>query len=66
VEGVNMITNTANLCTKYQGGIIKKEAPIQISNVDALGPCTESRCKSDRVREDGKTKRVFKIKDPGN
>ena len=39
VEGVNMVSKHAKPSTKSpQGGIIKKEAPVHISNLNLLDP----------------------------
>src|SRR6188474_1109794 len=60
VEGVNMITkHTKPSAQNTKGGIIKKEAPIQISNVMLWDPAQKAGARVTRVREDGKTKRVF-------
>ena len=63
VSGVNMIKRhtKGNPQAGQPGGIIEKEAPIQISNVAIFNPETN---KADRVGiqvlEDGAKKRVFK------
>ena len=63
VEGVNVQTkHTKPTAQNTKGGIIKKEAPIQISNVMLWDPAQKAGARVTRVREDGKTKRVFKIK----
>jgi large subunit ribosomal protein L24 len=63
VEGVNIITkHTKPSAQNTKGGIIKKEAPIHISNVMLWDPAQKAGAKTTRVREDGKTKRVFKVK----
>ncbi len=63
VEGVNMVTKHSKPSAKNtKGGIIRKEAPIHISNVMLWDADQKSGAKITRVREDGKTKRVFKIK----
>jgi large subunit ribosomal protein L24 len=63
VEGVNIITkHTKPSAQNTKGGIIKKEAPIHISNVMLWDPAQKGGARVTRVREDGKTKRVFKIK----
>lgn len=62
VEGVNMIKKHVkpNPQKNTQGGIVEREAPIQISNVAILNPTTS---KADRVGfrnlEDGRKVRVF-------
>jgi len=63
VEGVNMITkHTKPSAQNTQGGIVKKEAPIQISNVMLWDPAQKTGARVTRVRKEGKTERVFKTK----
>jgi large subunit ribosomal protein L24 len=62
VSGVNMIKRHTkpNPNLGKAGGIIEKEAPLDISNVAILNPETD---KADRVGfivEEGKKKRIFK------
>jgi len=62
VEGVNLIKKHTKPVPQLQqpGGIIEKEAPIDVSNVAILNPATG---KADRVGfrfEDGKKVRFFK------
>ena len=62
VEGVNLIKKHQKPVPQLQqpGGIVKKEAPIHVSNVAILNPKTG---KADRVGfrvEDGKKVRFFK------
>lgn len=62
VSGVNMIKRHTkpNPNLGKAGGIIEKEAPLDVSNVAILNPETD---KADRVGfivEDGKKKRIFK------
>ena len=62
VSGVNVIKKhqRPNPQANVAGGIIEKEAPIQVSNVAIFNPSTS---KADRVGfkvEDGKKFRVFK------
>jgi large subunit ribosomal protein L24 len=63
VEGVNMVKKhmKANPQKEQPGGIIEKEAPIQISNLALIDPSTS---KAGRVGykllEDGKKVRYFK------
>jgi large subunit ribosomal protein L24 len=41
VEGINMVSKATKPTSKHpQGGIIKKEAPIHISNLNVLDPST--------------------------
>jgi large subunit ribosomal protein L24 len=63
VEGVNIITkHTKPSAQNTKGGIVKKEAPIHISNVMLWDAAQKKGAKITRVRKDGKTVRVFKIK----
>ena len=62
VSGVNMVKRhtKGNPQMNQPGGIIEKEAPMQISNIAIFNPSTS---KADRVGikvEDGKKVRVFK------
>ncbi|SET77001.1 50S ribosomal protein L24 [Thalassotalea agarivorans] len=62
VEGVNLIKKHQKPVPQLQqaGGIVEKEAPIQVSNVAIVNPATG---KADRVGfrvEDGKKVRFFK------
>src|SRR5690606_15506333 len=62
VNGVNSIKRppTPNPMAGEQGGIVKREAPIDVSNVAIFTPETS---KADRVGftvEDGKKVRIFK------
>ncbi len=41
VEGINMVSKSTKPTSKHpQGGIIKKEAPVHISNLNLLDPAT--------------------------
>jgi large subunit ribosomal protein L24 len=61
VEGVNMVTrHTKPSAQNTKGGIIKKEAPIHISNVMLWDAKERSGTKISREREDGKTVRTSK------
>src|SRR6266404_1689284 len=62
VEGVNIITkHTKPSAQNTKGGIIKKEAPIHISNVMLWDAKEKSGVKVSRERnEDGKTVRISK------
>lgn len=63
VEGVNIITkHTKPSAQNTKGGIVKKEAPIHISNVMLWDAAQKSGARVTRVRKDGKTDRVFKTK----
>jgi large subunit ribosomal protein L24 len=47
VEGVNMVSKHTKPSAKNpQGGIVKKEAPIQISNISLIDPKTKESNKS--------------------
>src|SRR3979490_3213460 len=66
VEGVNIVTkHTKPSAQNTKGGIIKKEAPIHISNVMLWDAAQKKGAKVTRVRKDGKTDRVFKVKAEG-
>src|SRR5690606_6632670 len=61
VEGVNIITkHTKPSAQNSQGGIIKKEAPVNISNVMLWDAKAGAPSKIKRTRENGKLVRVFK------
>ena len=62
-EGVNIQTkHTKPSATNTKGGIVKKEAPIHISNVMLWDAAQKAGAKVTRVRKEGKTERVFKTK----
>jgi large subunit ribosomal protein L24 len=61
VEGVNIVTkHTKPTSQNTKGGIIKKEAPIAISNVMLWDAKAGSATKIKRTRENGKLLRVSK------
>ena len=61
VEGVNIISkHTKPSAQNTKGGIIKKEAPIHISNVMLWDAKAKAPSKIKRERENGKTSRVSK------
>ena len=62
VEGVNIITrHTKPSAKNTKGGLVKKEAPIHISNVMLWDPKEKAPSKIKRERDnDGKAVRVFK------
>lgn len=64
VEGVNIITkHTKPSAQNTKGGIVKKEAPIHISNVMLWDAAQKRGAKVSKVKNaDGKTERVFKTK----
>jgi large subunit ribosomal protein L24 len=62
VEGVNMVSKHTKPSAKSpQGGIIKKEAPIQISNLSLIDPKSNEATKTG-VRMDGDKKVRFSKK----
>ena len=61
VEGVNIVTKATKPSAKYpQGGLIKKEAPIAISNVNLVDPNTGKPTRIAIKHEDGKVVRIAK------
>jgi len=61
VEGVNVVSkHTKPSAQNTQGGIIKKEMPIQISNVMLWDAKAKAPTKVKRVREEGKVARISK------
>ena len=61
VEGVNIVTkHTKPSAQNTKGGIIKKEAPIHISNVLLWDAKTGAGTKIKRSRENGKLVRIAK------
>lgn len=62
VEGINIISRHTkpNTAGSAQGGIIKKEAPIHISNVALLDPKSGAPTRVGRKEEKGKLVRVSK------
>ncbi|MDE6277319.1 MAG: 50S ribosomal protein L24 [Muribaculaceae bacterium] len=59
VEGVNMMTKATKPTAQYpQGGLIKKEAPIHISNIAVLDPKSGKPTRIRIERKDGKKVRV--------
>jgi large subunit ribosomal protein L24 len=61
VEGVNIITkHTKPSARNTKGGIVKKEAPIHISNIMLFDAKTGTGTKVKRTRENGKLVRVAK------
>lgn len=63
VEGVNIITkHTKPSAQNTKGGIVKKEAPIHISNVMLWDAAQKTGARVTRVRKEGRTERVFKTK----
>ena len=63
VEGVNIMTKHSKPSAQNtKGGIIRKEAPIHISNVMLWDAAQKSGARASRVKKDGKTEIVFKTK----
>jgi large subunit ribosomal protein L24 len=61
VEGVNIVTrHTKPSAQNTKGGIIKKEAPIAISNVMMWDAKSSAPSKVKRTRENGKLIRIAK------
>lgn len=62
VEGVNIVTKAAKPSAKHpQGGLVKMEAPIHISNLSLLDPKTGKPTRVGRRRnDDGKLVRYAK------
>lgn len=62
VEGVNIVSKSTKPTAKYpQGGIIKIEAPVHISNLNPLDPKTGKPCRVGRkLNESGKLVRISK------
>jgi len=61
VEGVNIVTKHIKPSAKNpQGGIVKEEAPINISNVQLWDAKAKAPVRVTRERNDGKTVRISK------
>jgi large subunit ribosomal protein L24 len=61
VEGVNIVTKHSKPSAQNtKGGIVKKEAPIHISNVMLWDAKAKAPSKVKRERENGKTVRISK------
>ena len=61
VEGVNIITKATKPTAQYpQGGLVKKEAPIHISNINLVDPKTGKPTRIAIKRENGKAVRISK------
>lgn len=61
VEGVNIVTKATKPSAQYpQGGLVKKEAPIHISNLNLVDPKTGKPTRISLRREEGKTIRISK------
>lgn len=61
VEGVNMVTKATKPSAQHpQGGLVKKEAPIHLSNLNLADPKTGKPTRIAIKREDGKVVRISK------
>ena len=61
VEGVNIVTKATKPTAQYtQGGLVKKEAPIHISNLSLIDPKSGKPTRIALKREDGKCVRIAK------
>jgi large subunit ribosomal protein L24 len=62
VEGLNMVSKSQKPSAKFpQGGIVKQEAPIQISNLNVVDPKTGKATRIGRkLNEEGKRVRYAK------
>ena len=61
VEGVNVVTKATKPSAKHpQGGLIKIEAPIHVSNVSLIDPASGKATRIAIKREDGKKVRIAK------
>jgi len=61
IEGVNIVSKHTRPTAQYpNGGIIKMEAPIHISNVLLVDPATGKGSRTGIEVKDGKKERIFK------
>jgi large subunit ribosomal protein L24 len=61
VEGCNIVTKATKPSAQHpQGGLIKKEAPIHISNLSLIDPKSGKPTRIALKREDGKSVRIAK------
>ena len=61
VEGINMVTKATKPNAKNpQGGLVKMEAPIHISNLSLIDPKSGKPTRIALRREDGKVVRISK------
>lgn len=61
VEGINMITKATKPTAQYpNGGLVKKEAPIHISNLNLIDPKSGKPTRVSVKRVDGKKVRISK------
>lgn len=61
VEGANIVTKATKPSAQHpQGGLVKKEAPIHISNLSLIDPKSGKPTRISIKREDGKVIRIAK------
>ncbi len=60
VEGINMVTKHQKPTQQDEGGLIKKEAPIHVSNLMLVDPKTGDACRIGRKEVNGKLVRYSK------
>lgn len=61
VEGINIVTKATKPSAQHpQGGLVKKEAPIHISNLNLVDPKTGKPTRISIERKDGKAVRISK------
>jgi len=61
VEGINMVTKATKPSAQHpQGGLVKKEAPIHISNLNLVDPKSGKPTRIAIKRENGKAVRISK------
>ena len=61
VEGINIVSKSTKPSAKNpQGGIVKQEAPIHISNINPIDPKSGKPTRIGRKKVDGKTVRYSK------
>ncbi len=61
VEGVNFIKRHTRPSQQQQGGIVEKEAPINVSNVMLVDPGSSARTRvGHQILADGKRQRIAK------
>lgn len=61
VEGINMVTKATKPSAQHpQGGLVRKEAPIHISNLNLVDPKSGKPTRIAIKRENGKAVRISK------
>ena len=61
VEGCNIVTKATKPTAQFpQGGLVKREAPIHISNLSLIDPKSGKPTRISLRREDGKVVRIAK------